>query len=125
MDMRKYSRRSAYIKVDDVRDQPRDETIAHVKEGKFGKPDLTFESGKVFSINTSNTETLIAAYGADSDLWINKQIKLYPGSIHYQGEDHEAVLIKPITPPVQVKQKKEAKAADDDTPFDDEIEIPY
>ena len=123
MDMRKYSRRSAYIKVDDVRDRPRDETIVFVKEGKFGKPDLTFESGKVFSINTSNTETLIAAYGADSDLWINKQIQLYLGSIHYQGEDHEAVLIKPITPPV--KQKKEAEAADDDAPFYDSTNIPF
>ena len=81
MDMRKYSRRSAYIKVDDVRDQPRDETIVFVKEGKFGKPDITFESGKVFSINASNTETLINAYGADSDLWIGKQIELYLGTI--------------------------------------------
>ena len=115
MDMRKYSRRSTYIKVDDVRNQPRDETIVFVKEGKFSKPDITFESGKVFSINASNTETLIDAYGADSDLWIGKQIKLYLGAIRYQGEDNEAVLIKPVTPPV-----KPAKASSSD--FDD---IPY
>lgn len=119
MDMRKYSRRSSYIKADDVRDEPRDETIVFVKEGKFGKPDITFESGKCLSINTTNTEILIDAYGADSDLWIGKQIKLYLGSIRYQGEDNEAVLIKPVSPPI--KQKKRAKVADDGAPFD----IPY
>ena len=123
MDMRKYSRRSAYIKVDDVRDQPRDETIVFVKEGKFGKPDITFESGKVFSINAGNTETLIAAYGPDSVDWLGKTIRLCLGTINYQGENNEAVLIKPLSPPI--KQKEKVTAADDGKPFDHSTEIPF
>ena len=120
MDMRKYSRRSAYIKTDDVRDQPRDETIVFVKEGKFGKPDITFESGKVFSLNTINTETLIEAYGSNSDGWIGKHIDLWLGTIHYQGEDHEAVVVRPISLPI-----KQANKRDDGKPFDDSKDIPF
>ena len=117
MDMRKYSRRSAYIKVDDVRDGPIDGTIAFVKEGKFGKPDMTLESGKVVSLNGSNTETLINAFGADSDRWLGKQIRLSLGTIHYQGEDNEAVIVEPT----KVAGNKAKPDFDDD--LDDAI--PY
>jgi hypothetical protein len=118
-----YSRRSSYIKVDDVRDGPIGGTIAHVKEGKFGRPDVTLESGKVISLNGSNTETLIDAYGADSDVWIGRQIELYLGSIRYQNEDNEAVLVKPVTPPIKPVKQKKITADDDEAAFDDPI--PY
>lgn len=123
MDMRKYARRSAYIKIDDVRDEPIDGTIAHVKEGKFGKPDMTLESGKVLSLNGSNTETLINAFGDDSDRWIGKQIKLSLGRIHYQGEDNEAVIVEPISSPIPKKPaKSEAPKSAQPDPSD---EIPF
>jgi len=109
MDMRKYARRSAYIKIDDVRDEPIDGTIADVKEGKFGKPDMTLESGKVLSLNGSNTEILIDAFGAESDCWIGKRVKLSLGTIHYQGEDNETVVVEPI--------KNKDAPFDDDVPF--------
>ena len=118
MDMRKYGRRSAFIKADQVRDQPRDETITFVKIGRFDRPDVAFESGKQLTLNATNVDVLIEAYG-DSDNWIGKHVRLFLGDIEYQGSPHEAVLVRPISPPI--KQKREAKAADDESPFNDEV----
>ena len=120
MDMRKYGRRSAFIKADQVRGQPRDEIIAFVKIGRFDRPDVTFKSGKQLTLNATNVDVLIDAYG-DSDNWVGKQIELFLGAIEYQGSDHEAVLVRPISPPI--KQKK--KATDDDEAFFDDDNIPY
>ncbi len=53
MDMRKYSGES-FIKVDDVRDGPLQMQIAVIKEGKFDRPELVFESGEIFSLNATN-----------------------------------------------------------------------
>jgi hypothetical protein len=52
MDMRRYSG-EAFIKVDDVREGPLQMQIAVVREGKFEKPDLVFESGEAFSVNST------------------------------------------------------------------------
>jgi uncharacterized protein YdaL len=103
MDMKKYGRQSAFLRLDDVR-QPRIETIALVKEGRYGKPDVYFESGKVLSLNATNTETLIAAYGADSDLWVTKKARLYAGTINYQNEDKAAVLV-PLSQHIRVTDR--------------------
>ena len=56
---------------------------------------MTLESGKVLSLNGSNTETLINAFGDESDRWIGKRIRLSLGTIHYQGEANETVVVEP------------------------------
>jgi len=118
MDMRKFSG-SHFIKVDDVRDGPIDGRVAGVKEGKFEKPDLFLESGDVLSLNATNNKTLMRAYGTESDQWVGKMIRLFLGAIEYQGSDHEAVLVEPVSPPIK---KKKTKAADATmAEFDDEI----
>jgi hypothetical protein len=43
---------------------------------------------------------------------------MFLGEIKYQGSDHEAVLVRPISPPLKLSDKKLTKAD-----FDDEI--PY
>ncbi len=48
MDMRKYSGET-FIRVTDVTDGPLQMQIAVVREGKYEKPDLVFESGEAFS----------------------------------------------------------------------------
>jgi hypothetical protein len=115
MDMRKFSGEH-FIKVDDVRNGPIQGQIAVVRQGKYDKPDLVFESGDVLSLNTTNTQTLIRAFGADSEYWTAKQIEMFLGEIQYQGSDHEAVLVRPISPPTR-------PAAETKADFDDEI--PY
>ena len=64
--MRKYSGAN-FLKVDDVRAEPLREIIASVKIGKYDKPDPHFESGDCASLNSTNTHTLIRAFGPNSD----------------------------------------------------------
>jgi hypothetical protein len=126
MDMRKYSG-PHYVKVDDVRDDSIEGIIAGIKEGRFEKPDVFLESGDVLSLNSTNNKTLIRAYGAESDRWIGKTIKLFLGEIEYQGADHEAVLVEPISPPIKKKTKeKETEDADAKPKLGDmDDEIPF
>jgi hypothetical protein len=118
MDMRKFSGEH-FIKVDDVRDGPIQGQIAAVRQGKYDKPDVVFESGDVLSLNATNTQTLIRAYGTDSEHWVGEQIEMFLGKIKYQGSDHEAVLVRPISPPLKPAAEKKPPKAD----FDDKI--PY
>jgi hypothetical protein len=121
MDMRKYSGEH-FIKVDDVKDGPIEGQIAVVREGKYEKPDLVFESGDVLSLNATNNQTLVRAYGTESDRWIGKQIQMFLGAIQYNGSDNDAVLVKPISPPIKKKETKDAGGkpvpdVDDEIPF--------
>jgi hypothetical protein len=119
MDMKKYSGEH-FIKVADVRDGPIEGQIAVVREGQYDKPDLIFESGDVLSLNATNNKTLVRAYGTESDYWIGKQIEMFLGTIQYQGSDHDAVIVKPISPPIKKKKTKDdgSKPVPD---MDDEI----
>ena len=51
---RKYSG-GTYLKVGDVRDEPRRVTIEKVKPGDFDKADLHFTDGSILSLNATNT----------------------------------------------------------------------
>jgi hypothetical protein len=118
LDMRQY-RGGAYVKVDDVRDHPLQERIAAVSEGQFGRPEITFESGRKLSVNATNTERLIDAYGWRSDDWIGHLLELYLGSIKYKGEDQDAVLVRPISKPerpVEEPMKRKPNLPNDDDP---------
>jgi|SRR6516162_817169 hypothetical protein len=134
MDMRKFSGEH-FIKVDDVRDGPLQKQIAVIREGKYGKADLIFEDGDILSLNSTNNKTLVRAYGRSSDDWIGKIIKLYLGQIEYQGSDHEAVLVEPISPtieqikppPVEQTKKKQTKpkSGGGDPDLDPDERIPF
>jgi len=104
MDMRKYSG-VTFIKVPDVRNGPLEMQIAVVKEGKYGKPDLVFESGEMLGLNTSNNRILIRAYGPNSNDWIGKNIELTLGQLPFEGKLQDAVIVKPIDAPINAAQK--------------------
>jgi hypothetical protein len=119
MDMRKYSG-PTFLRVDDVRDGPLQLQIAVIKEGKYGKPDVVFETGEMLSLNATNVRTLVRAYGSNSDRWIGKQVELVLGWVKFQGEPQEAVIVKPISPPIASADRMPAPKADafnDDIPF--------
>jgi hypothetical protein len=121
MDMRKYSGAS-FIKVEDVRSSPIRGQIAVIKPGKYDKPDLVFETGEILGLNTTNNRALVRAYGPNSDDWVGKEIELLLGEIEYQGKMQEAVLVKPISPPIPEKAKAAAakKLADE---LNDKVEF--
>jgi hypothetical protein len=99
-----------FIKLDDVREKPLRRRITNVRKGNYDKLELVFDSGEVLSLNATNTRALSRVYGGSSDALIGKVVDLEHGQLRYQGADHDAVLVKPITQP-------------EPPPFDDEIPI--
>jgi hypothetical protein len=111
MDMRKYSG-DHFIKINDVRDGPIQAQIAVVKTGKFDKPDLVFESGDVLSLNATNTKILVRAYGPNSRDWIAKSIEMFLGEVEFQKKMQEAVVVRPISPPLKPAEQAKLPPAD-------------
>ena len=110
MDMKKYCG-PRYLKVEHVRDGAIQQRIVGVKEGKFGKPDLIFVSGDILSLNQTNTNILVRAFGPDSDDWTDKDVETFLGPVEYQGAMQDAVLVKPISTPISAaKQAAAAKS---------------
>jgi hypothetical protein len=109
IDMRDYGGEH-YISVPDVRDGPLPEGIADAREGKFDKPDLVFESGDVLSLNATNRKTLMRVYGPTSDTWIGKRVELILGEVMFQNKPQEAVIVRPISPPLTVEEMAAATA---------------
>jgi hypothetical protein len=103
MDMRKFTGET-FIKLD-VRDGPLQLTIAAVKDGKFDKPNLIFESGEALSLNATNNKALIRSYGPNSADWTGKEVELYAGTVEFQNKPLDAVLVRPISPPLKASER--------------------
>jgi hypothetical protein len=118
MDMTKYSS-PTFLKVADVRDGPLQLQIAVINEGKYEKPDAVFETGETLSLNATNVKTLIRAYGPKSEGWTGKQIELTLGTVKFQGEPQDAVIVKPISPPIATADRTaKSPEMDDEIPFE-------
>lgn len=99
MDMRKYSG-SSFYKVDELKDRPPLQLrIADVNIGQYDRPDITFESGRKLSVNVTNNETLVVAYGYDSDSWIGHVIELFVSDGEYNGKPIKLIKVQPISRP--------------------------
>jgi len=124
MDMRQF-KKPRFLKVDDIRDRPRQVRIAGVELGQYGKPDLFFENGDKLGLSATNNEILTEVYGWESENWLGHLIDLYVGKGKYDGEDVDMIVIKPIskreggeTTAEPVRKKPTAKAGVD---FDDQV----
>jgi hypothetical protein len=120
MKMTKYAGAS-FIGVSDVRGGPFRGTAAAVDHGSFDKPVMTFSSGQRFSLNKTNVGILIEAWGEESDDWIGEKVELYLGSIPFQGEPQEAVLVRPLERKPGEKKVKPPKPKSHSGDMDDEI----
>jgi len=118
MDMSKYVG-SVFLKVEDIKASgSRLVTIVDVREGRFNKPDLHFGDGTRLGCNATNSRTLSKSYGFESGDWIDKEVELVVGEIPYQGKPQEAILINPISPPIENKKPpKPEPGLDDEIPF--------
>jgi hypothetical protein len=105
---------SGFIKTADVTEAPRRETIAAVSVGKYERPVVHFKSGDQLTLNTTNTRTLVLAYGDDSDRWVGHTIELYLGESKFEGETKPSVKVRllPDGPPAGSSEN-----LDDDIPF--------
>jgi hypothetical protein len=125
MDMKQF-KKPKFLKLEDVRDGPRQERIADVVMGQFQKPDLVFESGDKLGLSATNIEILSLAYGFDSKDWIGHLIELYAGQGPYEDKMVDMVLVRTISKAEKGEQASEpirktpTKSID---PLDEEIEL--
>jgi hypothetical protein len=101
MDMRQYA--STYIKPDNVREGSIQTRIVNVFQSeKFNRPMLELEIGSQFTLNDGNTNTLIKAWGYNSDDWIGQEVELFFGTYKDWRDDppteKETVKIRAISP---------------------------
>jgi hypothetical protein len=116
MDMRKYVEK-VFLKVEHVKASgPIRVTITGITEGQYDRPNATFDDGSQLSLNTTNCRTLARAYGVKSDDWLHKEVELDVGEIQYRGEPQEAILVKPISPPIENKASPKPDL-DDELPY--------
>jgi hypothetical protein len=101
MDMRQYV--SKYIKPDHVRDGPIQTRIINTfEDDRYNRPTLELETGSQFTLNDTNLNTLIKAWGPDGKDWIGLELALELGT--YKDwrsdppEDKETVRVSPISP---------------------------
>ncbi len=127
MDMRKYNG-SRFLKVEDLRDEPKQKRIAAIVEGEYDKANVIFEDGNRLSLDVTNTQKLSEIYGFDSEDWVGHVIELYVGSIRYQGKDQDAVLVRAVSKPehygeqpAEPEKKKPDKPPSIANDMDDEI----
>jgi hypothetical protein len=82
--MRKFGGKGL-IKLDDVCGTPFCDEIVAVTESQYGRPVLHFKCGRQFSLNVTNTEIMLKAYGDDDHGWIGQEVELYPGMLPRNG----------------------------------------
>jgi len=103
-----------FLNVDDVKAiGPIQGTIAGVAAGSFEKLNLIFDDGTQVSCNQTSCKALARVYGKESDDWIGKQVEVTLGNILWDGEMREAILVKPITPPIAKKASPPSKFGDE------------
>jgi hypothetical protein len=99
-DMRKFGGQGL-VKLDDVRDKPFRDQIAAVTVNQYERPVLHFKCGRQFSLNVTNTEVMLKAFGEDDSDWIGKFVELYPGMLPWNGGQQEGVCLRATTEPEQ------------------------
>jgi hypothetical protein len=110
VDARKYA--SKYVKPDNVRDGPIQTRILNVFEDeRYSRLMLELETGSQFALNDGNTNSLIKAWGHDTDTWIGRELQLELGTyMDWRAdppEEKETVRVRAVSP---------AKTADGSVP---------
>ena len=137
MDMRKQFP-SKWLSADDLGNREFTMTIRDVKvenmspqEGQDNKPVIYFENAKKgLSLNVTNNQTLMGAFGPESDDWVGKEVTLYAVDTRFKGKATRGVRVRlPAQAPATEQFDPPAdpwgpSAADDSrsgTNLDDEI----
>lgn len=118
MDMTKYAgSESKYLKASDLQGKRVRVTISGVELVEFRddetgkvthKPSLSLKNKeKKLTLNATNTEEIIRAFGAESEGWSGKDLQL--STKYYKAFDREGIVVTPIVP--------EADDPNDDIPF--------
>lgn len=110
---------SDYLKAHDLQDQKVLVKMSRVEMRDIGdevKPVLFFEAkDKGLVLNKTNSNTISAVYGDETDDWIGELVVLYETTVEFQGK--RVAAIRCLVPP-----RKPQKPAADGGPND---EIPF
>ena len=123
-----------YLKAADLQGQEVtvmiDHCSAQVMEDGKQKIALRFAGKqKGLLLNKTNTRTLVAALGDETDAWVGKQITLYSTNVDFQGSMVPAIRVRaagaapaPHPPPAQPQQpapqpQQPAAPAEGEIPF--------
>lgn len=127
---------SEYLKAADLQDRNVKVAIAGVEMRDVGddhKPVLFFQGkDKGLVLNKTNSNSISAAYGDETEDWIGKEVVLFPAMVEYQGKTMQAIRVRaptmkdrPQQPRPQLKTVENENPAprtadpalDDDIPF--------
>ena len=124
IDMARYAG-DIYLRAEDIRESgPRRGRIEGIADGQFDKPVATFNDATSLTLNQTNVRTLMRVWGANSIDWIGREIELYIGPTTYQGQVQDSILVKPISRPIPLSERKAlkpVKPAPESDPLDDNI----
>ena len=127
MDVSKYMG-AAFLKLGDVKvNGPLRLIITDVEEGKYDRPDVSFDDGTRLGLNVTGTRNLARAWGVDTDAWLGKEVELSVGETDINGKTEEMIVVTPISPPIPredrppppkpSKRNKDAGDLNDEIPF--------
>jgi hypothetical protein len=123
MDMRRYAG-GVFVRVEDIHESgPKRVKIEGVEDGRFEKPVLVLSDGTSLTSNQTNVRTLMRVWGPNSTDWVGQEIELYIGQTTYDGRPQDSVLVKPISPPIRLDERKPLKPARPmpKPPIDDDV----
>lgn len=118
---------SRYLKAADLDGHKITVVMSHVNmEDVSGSGDLQpvlyFEGkDKGMALNKTNSNTIAAIYGDETENWAGQSIILYEAMVDFKGQTVPAIRIR-MAPKIaavksQPKQKSAAEVIDDDIPF--------
>jgi hypothetical protein len=120
MDMKKYAG-AAFIKLEDLTDEPMIKTIAAIEESQYARPVLIFADATRVSLNKTNVNALLKAFGDKSPDWIGKRVEVYAGITKYNGAENDSVCVRAVTSTTASMKPKQsedpAAELDDPIPF--------
>lgn len=104
---------SEYLSAADLKGQAVTVTIAHAMSKNFEdragesrpKPVISFQGAKKSMVlNKTNAGSIVKLYGDNTDMWIGKQIELYPAVADYMGESLDCIRLRgPVLPSATVQ----------------------
>lgn len=103
---------SKYLKASDLQGRSIKVVIDRIEMEKLGddKKPVVYFKGKLkgLALNKTNANLIAASYSPETNGWIGKEIKVYPGKVNFQGQMVDAIKVEVVPQEVEFK--------DDDLP---------
>src|SRR3990167_2854380 len=94
-----YPSNSNWLRASDLKKREINVTISGSKMEDVGSDHklVVYFKGKDkgLALNKTNANNIALAYGKETDLWVGKDIILYPAMVDFQGKTVEAIRVRP------------------------------